>query len=315
MPLNKEALPLPADPQSVRRARAWVGEVLERLGRDDLVEPAALGVSELVTNAILHAESPITVRVRGTRAHPRVEVRDNSQRPPAINTEMTDEEHLLSTIGRGLGLVALFSSTWGSEMAPDGKTVWFEPTNEPNEEAGLAGDVFDLDQEIEARLAAAERPDDLIRIQLLDMPVQLFAHFRQRYNELRRELRLLSLAHAGDYPVASELTEIFLQVEQERRQAEGVSQLDDAIERGLEKIDLEYLIPPTAPASMARMKDMLEQADQFCRDQRLLVLAASEQQLALQRWYFGEFRRQADGEAPIPWKGGFVVDESDRPHL
>ena len=74
MPLNREPLPLEPDPQSVKRAREWVGDVLERLGRDDLVDSAELGVSELVTNAILHADPPITVRVRGTRNHPRVEV-------------------------------------------------------------------------------------------------------------------------------------------------------------------------------------------------------------------------------------------------
>ena len=78
MPLNREPLPLEPDPKSVKRAREWVGDVLERLGRDDLVDAAELGVSELVTNAILHADPPITVRVRGTRNHPRVEVRERT---------------------------------------------------------------------------------------------------------------------------------------------------------------------------------------------------------------------------------------------
>ena len=66
MPLNLKALPLEPDPESVKEARAWVREVLERLDREDIVETAELGVSELVTNAILHGSPPITVRVRGT---------------------------------------------------------------------------------------------------------------------------------------------------------------------------------------------------------------------------------------------------------
>lgn len=313
MPLNKEPLPLEPDPQSVKQAREWVGEVLERLGRDDLVDAAALGVSELVTNAILHAHPPITVRVRGTRMHPRVEVRDHSKHPPAVNFEMTDEEHLLSTIGRGLGIVALYSSTWGSEVAPDGKTVWFEPTNELRTDGDLSGDVFDLDQVVEQRVATAGQPDELLTIRLLRMPVQVFAHFRRRYNELRRELRLLSLAHSSDYPVARELSGLFLQVEQERRQASGVDEMDEAVAAGLLEADLEYHVPPAAPATMGRMLELMEQADQFCREQRLLALAATPQQLALQRWYLGEFVRQGDGHPPAPWPGSLEVEEPESP--
>ena len=314
MPLNNDSLPLDPDPQSVRQAREWVGDVFERLGRDDLVDAAELGVSELVTNAILHAHPPIMVRVRGTRQHPRVEVRDHSKHPPEINIEMTDEEHLLSTIGRGLGIVALYSSTWGSEVAPDGKTVWFEPTTELRTDGDLSGDVFDLEEVVDQRVATAGQPEELITIRLLRMPVQLFAHFRNRYSELRRELRLLSLAHGNDYPVARELSALFLQVEQERRQASGVDQLDEAVSRGLDETDLEYLVPPSAPASMGRLLEMLEQADRFCRKQRLLALAASPQQLALQRWYLGEFVRQAAGEEPTPWPDELTVEEPEHPH-
>jgi anti-sigma regulatory factor (Ser/Thr protein kinase) len=309
MPLNQEPLPLEADPEAVHQARKWVADLMERLGRDDLVDSAELGVSELVTNAILHAEPPITVRVRGTRNHPRVEVRDHSHHPPEVNVEMTDEEHLLSTIGRGLGIVALYSSTWGSEVVPDGKTVWFEPATQLRTDGDLSGDVFDLEEVVDERLAAVPPPEELLKIQLIGMPVQLFAHFRRRYNELRRELRLLSLAHGTDYPIARELSELFLQVEAERRQAQGVSALDTAIEAGVDQVDLEYDIPPSAPASMSRMLEMLEKADAFCREQRLLALAASPQQLDLQRWYLGEFVRQAEGGEPTPWPGSLEVEE------
>ncbi len=308
MPLNKEPLVLEPDPASVQRARRWVSEALTVLGRGDLVDSAELGVSELVTNAILHAAPPIAVRVRGTRAHPRVEVQDHSQHPPKINTEMTDDEHLLSTIGRGLGIVALYSATWGSDVAVDGKTVWFEPSSDESNPGPLAGEVFDFAQYVERRVASSP-PAQLIRVRLLNMPVQVFARFRVRYAELRRELRLLAISHGQEYPVAIELSDLFVQVEQERRQSRGVVRIDEAIAAGRDHVDLEYLVPSSAPHTMSRMLEMLQKADEFCRDQKLLTLASSPQQIALQEWYLGEFARQASGQEPTPWPGSLAVED------
>jgi anti-sigma regulatory factor (Ser/Thr protein kinase) len=309
MPLNLKAQPLAPEPESVKKARDWVREVLDRLDRDDITDAAELGVSELVTNAILHGTPPITVRVRGTRHHPRVEVRDASKRPPKVNFEMTDEDQLLATFGRGLGLVALNSSAWGAELVPEGKVVWFEPAHEPRLDGDLTGDVFDLDQTVQERIAATGLPDNPVRIRILDLPVRLFADFRRRYYELGRELRLLSLAHGETYPIATELAEAFLQAEQERRLTRGLEVLEQALAKDLERVDLDLLVPETAPATAGRMLDTLERADEFCREQRLLVLAATPQEAELERWYLGEWARQAAGEDPRPWTGAFTVDE------
>ena len=56
------------------------------IDRAELVESASLGVSEVITNALLHAEQPVKVRLRGTLEHPRIEVRDGSKEPPACRT-------------------------------------------------------------------------------------------------------------------------------------------------------------------------------------------------------------------------------------
>jgi anti-sigma regulatory factor (Ser/Thr protein kinase) len=309
MPLNLKALSLDPEPEAVKQARSWVRSILGRLDRDDITESAELAVSELVTNAILHGTPPISVRVRGTRDHPRVEVRDSSNRPPEVNVEMADEEHLLATFGRGLGLVALHSSAWGAELAADGKVVWFEPTDEPRLAGDLSGEVFDLDQTVQERIDASGLPDNPIRVRVLDLPVALFARFRQRYNELGRELRLLSLAHGQDYPIARELTEVFLQVEQERRLTRGMERIDQAEAEGLDRVDVDLLVPQTSPETSRRLLETLERADEFCREQRLLVLAATHQEAAMQRWWLSEFSRQAAGEEPTPWPGPFTVEE------
>ena len=81
MPLTSE-LTLASSPRAAADARRWVGDICHRLERADLVECAELGVSELVANAIIHANAPFKVRVRGTASHPRIEVADGSTSPP-----------------------------------------------------------------------------------------------------------------------------------------------------------------------------------------------------------------------------------------
>jgi anti-sigma regulatory factor (Ser/Thr protein kinase) len=296
------------DPQSVRRARGYVAEKLQGLGRDDLLDAAELGVSELVTNALLHADPPITVGVRGTPEHPRVEVHDTSARPPRLNKGMADDDQLMHTFGRGLGIVALYSATWGAEVSADGKVVWFEPTLEPDVDGPPQGDVFVLDDVLDERLAGVEQPEELIPVRLVGMPVALFAEFRAWYAEIRRELRILALAHGNEYPVAGQMTELTLRVEQDRRLARGVERLDAAIRAGEERVDLDYQVALTAPATMREMSDVLEQADRFCRENRLLTMGATEQLKQLWSWYGHEFQRQADGEDPIPWAGSYTVE-------
>jgi len=301
---------LAPDPRSVREARTYVVEELAAIGREDLSDAAELGVSELVTNAILHAQPPIVVRVGGTPSHPRVEVHDSSSAPPHLRS-MTAEERLLATVGRGLGIVAMYSSTWGADISADGKIVWFEPVADPEVDldSDLTGDVFSLDDVVDARLAGQEPPEEQLTVRLIGMPVRIFAHHRMWYEEVRRELRLLALTHGDEYPIAKEFSDITLQVESERRQAGGVDRLDEAIQQGRERVDLEYVVPVSAPATMNRLMDLFEQVDVFCREQHLLTLEPSAQLLELRRWYLGEFVRQGAGEAPLPWPGSYELQD------
>src|SRR4051812_9214481 len=161
-------LQLTPEPRSVRTARVWVVGELEAIGREDLQDAAALGVSELVTNAILHADPPIVIRLGGTPTHPRVEVHDTSPVPPTVRN-MNREDRVLATIGRGLGIVAMYSSTWGAEISTQGKVVWFEPAVEPtfSEDVSGSGDVFDLSELVEERLAAVSDPADRLTVRLI----------------------------------------------------------------------------------------------------------------------------------------------------
>ena len=96
MPLSSQ-LSLAPSPRSAADARRWIRTACLKLGRPELVEAAEVGISELVANAILHGRGPITVRLRGTASHPRVEVLDGSTEPPvppALDEGQEDDEEV-----------------------------------------------------------------------------------------------------------------------------------------------------------------------------------------------------------------------------
>ena len=78
-------------------------------------------VSELVTNAILHARSPIDLALRLSLRTLRVEVRDGSRVAPE---QLEPDDGTLA--GRGLTLVDFCAERWGVEPTEEGKAVWFE---------------------------------------------------------------------------------------------------------------------------------------------------------------------------------------------
>lgn len=311
MPWRQQTLALTPSAPSVRRARDWVGELLEQIGRPELVDSARLAVSELVTNALLHAEPPLAVRLRGTAEHPRVEVADHSLTPPQPRprTDVTLEDELTwTTGGRGLDLVGCHAVAWGADIDPRGigKVVWFEPTSRPREEP-VAGALFDMDRALAAYGGEPADPHTLVRVDLLGLPAQLFAHLRLLFHELARELRLLAISNPGRFPLAEEFAELFVQAEHERRQARGLEPLDVAIGSGEPTVDLHYRVPPTAPATMGRIWKLLPQLyDGF--QETLLSIRPSGDLRALQDWYLGEFVRQGDGESPTPWTGPIRLD-------
>lgn len=112
---------LPPHPASTRAARAFVAEHLRSWDVEPAIDDATLLVSELVTNAILHARTPIDLIVRKVRTAVRVEVFDQGS-----GTAQPLYPELEAPAGRGLGLVQAVASRWGVEDAEVGKTVWFE---------------------------------------------------------------------------------------------------------------------------------------------------------------------------------------------
>jgi anti-sigma regulatory factor (Ser/Thr protein kinase) len=308
--LSRRSLALPAAPPSVRLARSWVCEVLVEIGRPELVSTAQLGVSELVTNAIIHGRPPLTVAVTGPVTHPRIEVTDHGTGALHPMNLAVAEDGVPATFGRGLALVAMNARLWGAEPTPDGfgKRVWFEPAEEMHEQADVTG-LFRSFDDVEFEDPGAPSTDS-VRIVLRNLPAQLFAQLRRYHLELRRELRLLALSDPGRYPIAVEATEMFALTDEERRSTSGVSRLDAAIGRGQLAVDLEYAVPASAPATMERALDLLQECYRTLADEHLLAVTPPEELQRLQSWYFSEFARQGRGEPARAWDGPVALDRS-----
>jgi serine phosphatase RsbU (regulator of sigma subunit)/anti-sigma regulatory factor (Ser/Thr protein kinase) len=114
-------------PAAVPAARRFVRETLTSWqvpGCDDLLADAELLTSELVTNAVLHAETPVRVTCRSHGCEVEVSVLDRQPEStiPGGPGGMADAHR---EAGRGLVLLAALSSSWGVTYAPGAKAVWF----------------------------------------------------------------------------------------------------------------------------------------------------------------------------------------------
>jgi anti-sigma regulatory factor (Ser/Thr protein kinase) len=114
---------LDAKPESAATARRFVREVLDAWDCDDAEDLALLLTSEVVSNAVRHAATELSVRLclDDEATTLRIEVGDGDARLPAIQRPSSD-----ATGGRGLLLVEALSQRWGAERVGAGKVVWFE---------------------------------------------------------------------------------------------------------------------------------------------------------------------------------------------
>lgn len=111
-------------PRSVAQARGFVGSAvachLDPSRSDDI----RICVSELASNALLHAESSFTVRICVDRhGCVRLEVHDQDRNKAPEKAHLPHDQQ--ATTGRGMVIVEQLADDWGVELpATGGKCVW-----------------------------------------------------------------------------------------------------------------------------------------------------------------------------------------------
>lgn len=128
-------LELPADLLAPAEARSVVRSLLEQWGYRHLVDDATLVVSELVANAVEHAEPTSVVVANRGEGVLRIEVRDQGDggADPVAGVVPNTAER-----GRGLMIVSALASSWGVRTAERSKTVWVELGSADGVEVGGA---------------------------------------------------------------------------------------------------------------------------------------------------------------------------------
>jgi PAS domain S-box-containing protein len=116
---------LPAEPAVVAHARAQAARQLAAWGLEEASFTTELIVSELVTNAIRHAEPPIQLRLILDRVLS-CEVSDGSSTTPHLCCADCYDEG-----GRGLLIVSHLTERWGTRHTRTGKTIWAQQSLAP----------------------------------------------------------------------------------------------------------------------------------------------------------------------------------------
>jgi PAS domain S-box-containing protein len=108
--------------QSVSLARRFVRQTLEKWGAEDLTDEAVLATSELVTNAVVHAGTPVLVALEVDAHGLRLEVQDlhpHRSLPLGVEGPADDAES-----GRGLLITSALAGAWGVDYSAGAKRVW-----------------------------------------------------------------------------------------------------------------------------------------------------------------------------------------------
>ena len=287
-----------------------VRQVLLEVGEESALDAAELAVSELVTNAVLHAATEVELTVEVTTSAVRVAVRDWHPRLPT-------ERHwgTTATTGRGLGLVASLTDAFGVEVQePVGKAVWFQLSRGAGDRSGPEA-VWDL----------AELFDDLgndddgdHRVQLPGLPARLWSAGQQHWEAVLRELYLYLQAPNRPGALDIDLTAagralvtISSAVDRAVNEAVAAGIPVVALPAGHpsplpalpERVDVELTVAAAEQSGFAALQDALDTGIRLGGSAQLLIRPALPEVVALRDWACEQVLAQVHGVPATSWAG------------
>lgn len=261
-------------------------------GRDDLVETAELLVSEIVTNALVHAGTPVEVAFSFIDGGLRIEVTDGSPHAPVPRDYGPN-----AGTGRGLMLLQEMVDDWGVVPDQPGKTVWFQ----------IASSA-DLDERSPGPSGAPEVEQETLTIELLDVPLLLHEAWRQHAESILREYLLasLDLDTPEDPLVVHARASDAIALLAEHVPASGVADDSDhvmitATEPLVTSPRVELPVPVRSVANFAILDRALASALDMVEGGLFLTPPTQPEVQGLRSWLCEQVAVQSMGGAPVPW--------------
>jgi PAS domain S-box-containing protein len=215
---------------------------------------------------------------------------------------MQREPDLESVAGRGLVMVELLASAFGTVPVDSGKVVWF--TVGRTDGTALPG--------APGWSVAADTGERPVEVCLRGVPVGLYDEMRQHNESLLREyqIHLLSAVpasdpsyvdHTGardDLVLAGRARGAVAAAVRKTMRAAGPAVTDPA-----SRIDVSIRLSAEDAAACAALPAVLDRAEALARAERFLTRPALPEMLSLRNWLFHEVAAQADGAEPTRWSG------------
>jgi PAS domain S-box-containing protein len=291
------AITVPAAPASVRQVRALVRATLEASDVEaHTVDTALLLVSELVTNAVLHAHTDVQVRIEvGQRL--RVEVQDGATILPAPRAHDID-----SIAGRGLEIVERLADGFGVDQLPgQGKCVWFTmrlPTTDTVR--APASDPGGWSPGPAPGTGTGTGTGTGVEVQLLGLPLLLYDVIREHNEALLREYALHRLGHSRAEPDAG-MPAISAADSARVRLSNAVQALRGGHVQA-QHLDVRLRVGPQDVAALGQLRAVFREAERLADADQVLTRPALPELRELRDWCVSELERQFGGAPPTPWR-------------
>jgi hypothetical protein len=155
------------------------------------------------------------------------------------------------------------------------------------------------------RYADGDPDESMHTVTLVRLPVRVMDAGRRHHDELMHEFAVLAVADdlSDDFP-----QRMLALIDTLGRQYGSAgeprnAQVDAAMSRGDDTIDLTYEVPQHVVQAADNLAALMAEADEFCEREQMLTLQRSDVVREFSEWYLDEFRRQINGEPPRPWNG------------
>jgi anti-sigma regulatory factor (Ser/Thr protein kinase) len=295
-------LRLVAETVSVPGARQLVTDGLADWGLPALVDDAALCISEMAANAVLHSGSRfMDVELRDLDGQVELAVVDRGAVVPVDTIEPQTRSAAdwldTRTSGRGLAIVSMLAKEWGISETEGRRRIWAVLV--PDAEVGTVRPPR-LDRPHGVTADEPPEPGDALPpgwrlVVVPQAPTALSLRIDQHIDEVVHELKLIDSRPSSPSAELVRLITSLMSTPFARRTA--VQRAVEEAEAGATHVDVLLPMPRAAAPHVRGLLVAMRQADELCRSHELLTVPATPEMDLLREWFTDNMVAQLEDDA------------------